>query len=193
MPKPLMKCPNCGAQITEETEVCEFCGTQFEVKKPKIEPVPVQQPKEEKQERVSAAPQHPRKGACPNCGSNNVTFSREKQAELKEDRNSTVVRKTVGLCKDCGYTWNPEDQPPKKKRKTWLWVLGWLFIFPVPLTILMLQPERTLDKEVRYAIIAAAWILFAIFVAGSKNQNSENSQKPAVESTSNFDINTLYV
>ena len=25
---------------------------------------------------------------------------------------------------------------PPKKRRTWLWVLGWIFIFPVPLTIL---------------------------------------------------------
>ena len=48
---------------------------------------------------------------------------------------------------------------PKKKRKTWLWVLGWLFMFPLPLTILMVRNKK-LDKRVRIAIVAAAWLLY---------------------------------
>ena len=27
---------------------------------------------------------------------------------------------------------------PANKRKTWLWVIGWIFIFPLPLTTLLL-------------------------------------------------------
>ncbi len=41
---------------------------------------------------------------------------------------------------------NP-GQPPKK-RKTWLWVLGWICIFPVPLTILMVRNQK-LSKPVK--------------------------------------------
>ena len=60
----------------------------------------------------------------------------------------------------------PVQQAPAKKRRTWLWVLGWIFLFPVPLTILMLRNE-SMPKAARYAIIAAAWIVYlAIGLAG---------------------------
>lgn len=183
MPK-ITKCPCCGAQLPEDVETCEYCGTKFDVKKPpKIEP------------DIQKEDEKPKKGACPNCGSNNVVYNREKQSETKEE----IVRKTVGLCKACGYTWNPEDiqkqeekeQTQQKRRKTWLWVLGWIFIFPVPLTILMLRPERTLDKRVRYAIIAIAWIVYIGMAAtGKKNQTEE--PKAAVESTMRLESN-LYM
>ncbi|QKF06715.1 hypothetical protein HLV38_00215 [Berryella wangjianweii] len=48
------------------------------------------------------------------------------------------------------------------KRKTWLWVLGWLLMFPVPLTILMLKSPRTqgIDRRVRIGIVVAVWALY---------------------------------
>ena len=42
------------------------------------------------------------KAGCPKCGSSNVTFTREKQGELKGKNGTAVVRTTIGLCKDCG-------------------------------------------------------------------------------------------
>lgn len=69
---------------------------------------------------------------------------------------------------------NP-GQPPKK-RKTWLWVLGWICIFPVPLTILMVR-NRKLSKPVKIGIIAAAWIvyLFIAFSCGGSGNNKDTS------------------
>lgn len=69
-------------------------------------------------------------------------------------------------------------QPPKK-RKTWLWVLGWIFIFPVPLTILMLRNGK-IDKRVRYVIIALGWLVYLAIAFGSgaggnKEQDSSNT------------------
>ncbi|MBP5177271.1 MAG: hypothetical protein ILP02_01665 [Clostridia bacterium] len=52
---------------------------------------------------------------------------------------------------------------PRKKRKTWLWVLGWICIFPVPLTILMVRKKK-LSKLVKIAIIAIAWIIYLLIV-----------------------------
>ena len=79
------------------------------------------------------------------------------------------------------YAQVPPAQP-KPKRKTWLWVLGWLFMFPAPLTIIMLKNEsvkQSLNPKVRYAIIAAAWLLYqAIGLSGGGNSSE---QKPAVE------------
>ena len=59
----------------------------------------------------------------------------------------------------------PAPQEPPKKRKTWLWVLGWICIFPVPLTIIMLDKEG-MNKKARYGIIAAGWILYLLIGLG---------------------------
>ena len=65
------------------------------------------------------------------------------------------------------------NQHPKKNR-IWLWVLGWIFIFPVPLTILLLR-NKTLDKKIQYGGIAAAWVVFLIIgYAGSSDRGNNN-------------------
>lgn len=43
--------------------------------------------------------------------------------------------------------------------KIWLWILGGLFIFPLPLTILLLRRKR-LAKPIKYGIIAVAWLFY---------------------------------
>ena len=59
----------------------------------------------------------------------------------------------------------PAPQEPPKKRKTWLWVLGWICIFPVPLMIIMLNKED-MSKKARYGIITAGWILYLLIGLG---------------------------
>ena len=54
-----------------------------------------------------------------------------------------------------GYV--PYGQP--RKRRTWLWVLGWLFIYPLPLTII-LHRNRSLPSFVRYLLIVIAWMMY---------------------------------
>ena len=58
-------------------------------------------------------------------------------------------------------------QPQPKKRRTWLWVLGWIFIFPVPLTILMLR-KKDMKPVLKYGIIAAAWIVYLLIAFSGK-------------------------
>ena len=64
----------------------------------------------------------------------------------------------------------------KPKRKTWLWVLGWIFIFPVPLTILLLR-KKEMNPVLKYGIIAVAWIFYLIIVfsGGSSDKSTENA------------------
>lgn len=76
---------------------------------------------------------------------------------------------------------NP-DQPmpqkqPKKKSKIWLWVLGWICIFPLPLTILMLQ-KKNMKSAIKYGIIAVAWIIYILigFSGASENQTKGTSK-----------------
>lgn len=70
--------------------------------------------------------------------------------------------------------------PPKKKRRTWLWVLGWILVFPVPLTILMLKSPRTrnLNPKLRVAIVVIGWIVYlAIGLAGGASRSNTASRK----------------
>ena len=67
------------------------------------------------------------------------------------------------------------------KRKTWLWVIGWLCVFPVPLTILLLR-NKSLSQNKRYAIIAVAWIVYLIiaFVGRGSGRNTLNTEKRTI-------------
>ena len=160
-----MKCPKCGAEIENGSKTCEFCGTQITYDMLR------------EQEQLS-------KKGCPKCGSSNITFTRENQGEIRGRKAKKVVHTTVGYCKDCGYTWTPEMEKPKKRR-TFLWILGWIFIFPVPLTILMLR-KKELKPAIKYGVIAAAWIIYLILVlvsrGNNKKQTNTETTRPSVQS-----------
>lgn len=157
-----MKCPNCGAEITNNVKTCAFCGST----------VSAQMKKE--LERIN-------KAGCPKCGSTNITFSREKQGEVKSKKGMKVVHSTIGMCKDCGHTWAAEgNSEDKTGRKTWLWVLGWIFIFPIPLTILLLR-KKEMKPAWKYGIIAAAWIIYIllmIFAARDEKKPEKKVETP---------------
>ena len=152
-----MRCPNCGAEIGN-SDKCEYCGSSIT-------------PEMKKEQEIL------NKKGCPKCGSTNIKFSRENHGEVKGKSSKKIVHKTVGVCNDCGYTWYMDENEPKK-RKTWLWVLGWVFIFPVPLTILMLR-KKDMKPAVKYCIIAAAWIVYLFIGLGGNSTNN----KPATENT----------
>ena len=151
-----MKCPSCGAET--KGKFCEYCGSEM--------------------------PQTKAVGTCPKCGGNNVSFKRERVGTATQSRShknvlgggrtgqsvSQSAYRTVGLCQSCGYTWNPNGSSKSSGKKTWLWVLGWICIFPVPLTILMLR-KKDMKPAVKYGIIAAAWLLF--FAIGSSGGETE--------------------
>lgn len=161
-----MKCPSCGAETNGK--FCEYCGSELPKDKVNV-------------------------GVCPKCGNSNITFKRERVGTATQRTShknligtgrtgqsvSQSAYKTVGLCQNCGYTWNPNAGSGGSKRKTWLWVLGWICIFPVPLTILLLR-KKDMKPAVKYGIIAAAWLLF--FVIGMSN-NGE-TEVPQVDTPS---------
>ena len=156
-----MKCPNCGAEIGN-SKYCSFCGSNITAKMLR------------EQEQLNM------KG-CPSCGSTNIQFRRENQGEIRGKNAKQVIYRTVGFCKDCGTTWYPNaNDTPKAQRRTWLWVLGWIFVFPVPLTILMLR-KKDMKPILKYGIIIIGWLLYFGLV---KSGNSNNSSKPEIPSAS---------
>ena len=52
----------------------------------------------------------------------------------------------------------------KKKRRTWLWVLGWLFCPCIPLTVLIARSKK-LSKAAKAVFLCIIWGAFALFTA----------------------------
>lgn len=137
-------CSSCGAN--EFKHKCDNCGTVFEGG-----------------------------NFCPKCGVK-AGSKAKKCPRCGAEYYSTA-------CPDCGYTNNNDNvavvyaskpSRPTKKRKTWLWVLGWIFIFPVPLTILMIRNQKV-NKWVRIGIVAVAWTVY-LLIAFSGADSSNNSE-----------------
>lgn len=42
-----------------------------------------------------------------------------------------------------------------------LWILGWIFVFPIPTTILLCRLEE-IPKEAVYALAVVAWIIYGV-------------------------------
>ena len=78
----------------------------------------------------------------------------------------------------------PSKYAPTKKRKTWLWVLGWIFIFPLPLTILLLR-KKDMKPALKYGIIAAVWIVYLLigFAGGANNPDNATTEQPTTSAT----------
>ena len=62
----------------------------------------------------------------------------------------------------------------KKNGKIWLWVLGWICIFPIPLTILMLR-KNGMKPGAKYGVIAVAWLVYLIIGFSPKTGNDTNN------------------
>lgn len=131
-------CSSCGGN--EFKYKCDNCGTVYEEGKycPKCG---VKSGAKAKKCPICGAEYY--SVACPDCG-----YSPAQNQKSNNDNNSQSANISA----------NPQ---PVKKRKTWLWVLGWILIFPAPLTVLMLNNQK-LDKWVRYLIIALSWIVYIL-------------------------------
>ena len=166
-----MKCPNCGAEVNGK--FCEYCGSALD----QVEEVNYK--------------------CCPRCGSKNVNFKREQVRQSKRisggDYYSASGYNTVGFCEECGYTWDPLAKTKSKKKinlpkmenpKIIWWILGWICIFPVPLTILLLRNDK-MKNVVKYGLIAVAWAVYLFMGLNGKNNDTKevNDPEPTVIAT----------
>ena len=46
-------------------------------------------------------------------------------------RNNNIVRRD-----------NTNENRPRKKSRIWLWILGWMCFFPIPLTVLVARSKK---------------------------------------------------
>lgn len=158
-------CPSCGAK--EFDNKCENCGKVFKSE------------------------------YCPNCG-------------IKAGTKAKICPKCgreyfTNACPDCGYVptgeketvyvYNNNPTPPlRTKRRTWLWVLGWIFIFPVPLTILLTRRENNLSTPLKIIFVVLAWIVyFALAYMGQQDETAQQAQSETVTVTQQQEIETTEI
>lgn len=55
-----------------------------------------------------------------------------------------------------------DDGIPKNNRTMMWWILGWVFIFPVPVMILIWRPKCTWKLPVKIIVTVLFWILFFV-------------------------------
>ena len=74
------------------------------------------------------------------------------------------------------YYYNqPQPAPKKKRRNMFWWVVGWIFMFPIPLTIIISRNKK-LKTGAKIGIIAAAWIVYLLMgLAGKAIQDNEQT------------------
>lgn len=83
------------------------------------------------------------------------------------------------------------QQTPPRRRHILLWIFGWLFIFPIPLTILVVRSQK-LKPLAKAVIIAAGWILYIAMCAGDSSEGQQTSSADVTTEVSEVsEITTL--
>ncbi len=175
-----MKCPNCGAE-TSASKNCEYCNSELPQDKPVVNITNNYYEGTNNQNNESNA------GKCPKCGSVNIKFQREKigsvgksqshKSAFSNTRNSNSVRqnayRTIGLCQNCGHTWDPDDDGTSSIKKSWVfWLIAILF-WPISLSIWFYKtPKIKLEKKWRIIILAVVWVLLFAISAFSPSEET---------------------
>ena len=166
-----MICPHCGAQLEIEEgrkqAYCGHCGSKLliddEVIHHKIDDAEEAGYKFEKGRQKAQAEARMREAQI-------------QQMQMQQRQASSYV---------------PPDLEKPKKRRTWLWVIGWLCMFPVPLTILMLR-KKDMDPKLRYGIIAAGWLVYlALGMSGGKNSGTSGSNQTSTPAETKAALETV--
>lgn len=81
------------------------------------------------------------------------------------------------------YSAQPQPAPKKKNSKIVWWVLGWIIIFPIPLTIIIVR-NKNLKTGAKIGIIAAAWVAYLLIgLIGRAFQDNDQAKTPAAHTS----------
>ena len=115
---------------------------------------------------------------CPHCGAETKLNPCEYcGSQLPQEQPTVIIQNHYyGTAPQGAQNTQPRatQTAPKKKSNTWLWVLGWIFLFPLPLTILLLR-NKTMKAGLKYTLIVLAWLLF--FVIGLTAEPEQDPQE----------------
>lgn len=141
---------------------------------------------------------------CPQCGGNLEVFDNVKQAHCPFCNSDVLIDDEVNHIQfdnsaAAGYEFEmgrikaqrevarqqaeyeherilaQQEYDRKQKNLKW-WILGWIFVFPIPLTILLVKTKK-LNPIVKAILIAVLWVAVIIFGAvNAKNKPNDPDQ-----------------
>lgn len=84
-----------------------------------------------------------------------------------------------------------ESHNPTQTNDLLFWILGWIFCFPIPLTILLLRKAK--DNKAAKVVIPIMWIVVCsfIFLGGSNNKETETNNKQVSDEELSTEKNSL--
>lgn len=136
-------CAHCGAQLTIDKEnnraFCKYCGSEFIIEQQN------QSIDDDNAERIGYQFEKGRQRA---------------QNENMYQHNENMYQNNANV--------NLPPPPPRKRHIFW-WVMGWIFIFPIPATILVAR-NKNIKPQIKALIIIAVWVVY--FLIGVLSRNS---------------------
>lgn len=96
--------------------------------------------------------------------------------EKGRQRAQAEARRKAAYEQQTYYDQSQSYEPPKK-RHTLLWVLGWLVIFPLPLTILLVRNKR-MNGWLRAFLILAAWVAYGVIMFSGESASTSTANSP---------------
>ena len=126
---------------------------------------------------------------CPYCGAETMKNICEFcGSELPMGKNQTTVHITnnyYGSESNTAKIVQDQEKAPKSKTHLGIWILGWVCIFPIPLTVLMLRNQK-LKPLLKYILIAIAWVAYLVIaINGNSNNNSTQTHSNNTNLTEN--------
>ena len=174
-----MKCSSCGAEVNSENRNCPYCGSEI-IKEPPVTNIT-------NNFYSGNQAQNQANVICPRCGSRNIKFRREEAGNKKSKTSKQVYYRTVGICQDCGNTWNSNAESKKSGNGIGWWILAIMF-WPIALSVWFYKTDKVkLDKKYRIIILAAVWVVLLIIGAFSPKDETpvgtDNSSVSVSETT----------
>lgn len=137
-----LSCPNCGSQLSVDSETkqakCEACGNIM---------------------LIDDSVQHVQYDNAEMAGYEFEKGRQRAQAERFMQSAQPQQKSNVKY-------WQNTEVNKNNKSNIWLWVLGWLFFFPLPLTLLLVR-NKNLNPVIKYSIIGVMWTIIGIFSIAS--------------------------
>ena len=177
-----ISCPNCGAVLKTEADrknlFCEYCGTALRID----------------EETVHLQYDDPEEAGYQFEKGRQRAIAEAREEKKAQEREQTAYKSWDAMARDLTSSGKKRRVKHKKKRHTWLWALGWIFIFPLPLTILQFRKKKSSPLS-RVLICAIGWALYFGIGFLAKDYLPWDSQRqeipsPAVEPQKYAVVNT---
>lgn len=142
---------------------------------------------------------------CPNCGASLQVDADKKKLTCNYCGNNLFIDDEVqhvqyDNAEDAGYQFERGRQraqaelsrsnnveplnstQTKKTNYTWLWVVGWILFFPIPLTVLIVR-SKTLSTKAKIIILSVIWaVILLIGIIGNINDSKKETDRNTVNS-----------